>query len=196
MHSNRKVAELITIHDTSMLAGFVSPKANLAKITAPVNPPSAGKLLPIAVIFERLEKLIGQSFPDAGYDQDRKRGAEIHAQVCRALGYNNYQDDGQFPDVRHQLLEVKLQTSPTIDLGLVTPDSNEPLDIPQLGGKQIRHCDVRYAIFCGATKGKQLTLTNLYMITGEAFFSRFPRFGGKVLNKKLQIPLPADFFDR
>jgi hypothetical protein len=89
---------------------------------------------------------------------------------------------------------VKLQTSPTIDLGLVRPDSTEPLDIPQIGGTQIKHCDVRYAIFYGVIEGDDVRLTHLFITTGEGFFSRFPQFQGKVLNKKLQIPLPAGFF--
>jgi hypothetical protein len=33
------------------------------------------------------------------------------------------------------------------------------------------------------------------LTTGESFFTRFTQFQGKVLNKKLQIPLPRDFFD-
>ncbi|MFQ5639932.1 MAG: restriction endonuclease, partial [bacterium] len=123
------------------------------------------------------------------------RGAALHRLVCQCLGYTDYRDHGQFPDVRHQLLEVKLQTSPTIDLGLVCPDSESPLDVPKIGGQQIRHCDVRYALFYGATDGKKVTLTHLFLTTGEKFFTRFPRFQGKVLNKKLQIPLPTDFFD-
>jgi len=139
--------------------------------------------------------LVGVAFDDTGYDQERNRGATLHRLVCRSLGYAAYQDDGQFPDVRHQLLEVKLQTSSTIDLGLVRPDSTEPLDVPQIEGRQIRHCDVRYAVFCGRTDGDRVTLTNLILTSGEAFFSRFPPFEGKVLNKKLQIHLPADFFD-
>jgi hypothetical protein len=61
--------------------------------------------------------------------------------------------------------------------------------------KQIRHCDVRYALFYAVTDGNEVTLTNLFLTTGEKFFSRFPQFQGKVLNKKLQIPLPAGFFD-
>jgi len=111
------------------------------------------------------------------------------------LGYTDYRDDGQFPDVRHQLLEVKLQTSPTIDLGLVRPDSEEALDVPKVKGQQIRHCDVRYALFYATTDGQIVTLTHLFLTTGEKFFTRFPQFQGKVLNKKLQIPLPANFFD-
>ena len=133
-------------------------------------------------------------FKDAGHDQERNRGAALHELVCRELGYADYRDDGRFPDVRQQLLEVKLQTSPTIDLGLVCPDSEAPLDVPQIGGQQVRHCDVRYAIFCATTDGVTVTLTRFYLTTGQRFFSRFPQFQGKVLNKKLQIPLPSDFF--
>jgi len=118
----------------------------------------------------------------------------MHQLVCKALGYATYQDDGQFPDVRHQVLEVKLQTSPTIDLGLARPDSTEALDVPQIQGRQLRHCDVRYAIFCGRPDGSRIRLTHLFVTTGEAFFTRFPQFRGKVLNKKLQIPLPDNLF--
>ena len=55
--------------------------------------------------------------------------------------------------------------------------------------------DVRYAVFYARSDGKDVTLTNLYVTTGEMFFSRFPRFEGKVVNKKLQIPLPSEFFE-
>ena len=168
---------------------------DLGAVSSPVVQPNAGQLLPIRDIFERLRPLIGEDFPDIGYDQERNRGAELHKLVCRHLGYTNYRDDGQFPDVRHQLLEVKLQTSPTIDLGLVRPDSEEALDVPNIEGEQIRHCDVRYALFCAVTDGSVVTLTRVYVSTGERFFSRFPQFQGKVLNRKLQIPLPADFFE-
>jgi len=114
--------------------------------------------------------------------------------VCERLGYVTYADAGQFPDIPHQVLEVKLQTSPTIDLGLVRPDSTDPLDIPKIGGRQIRHCDVRYALFYGTTDGHTVRITYFFLTTGEAFFSRFDQFQGMILNKKLQIPLPADFF--
>jgi len=151
--------------------------------------------LPIGEIFERLQSLVGKGFADIGYDQERNRGAALHRLACQYLGYADYRDAGQFPDVPHQLLEVKLQTSPTIDLGLVCPDSKEALDVPMIEEQQIRHCDVRYALFYAQTDGTHVTLTHFFLTTGEAFFSRFPQFQGKVLNKKLQIPLPADFFD-
>lgn len=187
-------AELISDTDTTQIRAFVKPGINLAQIGSPVTQPQVGGLLPVAEIFERLVPLIGQRFPDAGADQERNRGAALHRLVCKALGYATYQDDGQFPDVRHQLLEVKLQTSPTIDLGLVTPESTEPLDVPMLDGLQVRHCDVRYAIFYARIEGGEVILTHLFVSPGADFFKRFPQFQGKVLNAKLQIPLPANFF--
>lgn len=187
-------AELIADADTDRLLPFVQLGANLAKSASPIDHPSAGLILPIREVFTRLASLVGQSFRDAGHDQERNRGAALHELVCRQLGYADYRDDGRFPDVRQQLLEVKLQTSPTIDLGLVCPDSEAPLDVPQIGGRQVRHCDVRYAIFYASTDGATVTLTRFYLTTGRRFFTRFPQFQGKVLNKKLQIPLPSSFF--
>lgn len=189
-----QAAELISPTDTTILTPFLSDASRLLAASIPISHPRAGELLPIAELFRRLGPLVGQSFVDAGYDQERNRGAVLHQLVCRQLGYSDYRDDGRFPDVRHQLLEVKLQTSPTIDLGLVRPDSVEALDVPQLGHTQIRHCDVRYGVFYAHTDGRTVTLSHFFLTTGEAFFSRFPQFGGKVLNKKLQIPLPSNFF--
>jgi len=188
-------AELITDEDTDVLRTFVRRDVTLALRANPVNHPRKAELLPIAEIFERLLPLVGKTFADIGYDQERNRGAMLHRLVCQHLGYTNYQDDGQFPDVRHQLLEVKLQTSPTIDLGLVRPSSDEALDVPKIEGRQIRHCDVRYALFYAETDGKNVILTHLFLTTGESFFTRFRQFQGKVLNRKIQIPLPRHFFD-
>jgi hypothetical protein len=153
-----QATQLIATKDTERLLPFVTPDIDLGRIATPVLHPTAGHILPIETVFARLSTLVGRQFADAGADQDRNRGAALHQLVCEALGYRSYQDDGQFPDVRHQLLEVKLQTSPTIDLGLVTPESTEPLDVPMIGGRQIRHCDVRYGIFCGAVANGTVTI--------------------------------------
>ena len=88
-----------------------------------------------------------------------------------------------------------MQTSPTIDLGLVCPNSTDVLDMPPIGGREIRHCDIRYAIFYAKTDGKNVTLTNFYLTTGEAFFKRFVLFQRKVINRKIQIPLSKKLFD-
>ncbi len=185
--------ELISASDTIILAGLTSPSTSFSG-SSPVLPPRVGEILPISVIYERLSALVGTVFPDRGRDQERNRGADLHRLACQALGYSNYQDDGRFPDILHQLVEVKLQTSPTIDLGLVCPDSTEALDIPKINGHRIRHCDVRYAVFYAVTDGITVRITNLLLSTGTDFFNRFPKFQGKVLNAKIQVPLPREFF--
>jgi hypothetical protein len=187
--------ELITDADTNLLATLVAPDTIRSLDATPVTYPLAGELLPIRVIFDRLRTLIGATFADAGVDQERNRGAALHRLVCSALGYHTYQDDGQFPDIKHQLIEVKLQTSPTIDLGLVTPDSTSLLDMPMVAGKQLRHCDVRYAVFYGHIEGGRVDITHLFLTTGEGFFTRFQQFQGNVLNRKQQIHLPGGFFE-
>lgn len=186
--------ELVSAHDTQEMLPYVDNVASFAESVSPANEPETGNMLPIREVFERLSALVGVSFVNPGKIQERNRGAELHRLVCLHLGYSRYEDNGKFPDVRHQLLEVKLQTSPTIDLGLVLPSSTEMLDVRQLGTHHPRHCDTRYAIFQAKTDGEMVTLTHLYVVCGQDFFTRFRQFSGKVQNQKIQIPLPRDFF--
>lgn len=186
--------ELVSKVDTRNISTFTGKKIVLTNSVTPVDDPTIGSLYSISEIFDRLSSAVGSSFTDKGRDQERNRGGDLHKLVSKALGYSQHRDNGRFPDILHQILEVKLQTSPTIDLGLVAPNSVEELDCPRIGGVAIRHCDVRYAVFYGETNGKKVKLTHLIIVTGEQFFKRFPQFQGKVLNKKIQIPLPGNFF--
>jgi hypothetical protein len=186
--------ELISAGDTEPLRKHLNAEVAFSSKVSPLDEPTSGQLLPIANIFHLLSPLVGTSFVDPGIDQERNRGAALHRLVCQCLGYSRYEDRGQFPDVRHQLLEIKLQTSPTIDLGLVLPTSEGLLDTKQVGTDHARHCDTRYAIFYAYTSGSLVTLTHLFVTTGQDFFSRFRKFGGKSINGKIQIPLPWDFF--
>lgn len=190
-----EVCELVTERDTENLISVVHRRKRASNFSqSPVEPPQVNSLMPIKAIFESLRLFVGRIIDASGVDQERNRGAVLHHLICQQLGYQDFEDDGQFPDIRNQLLEVKLQTSPTIDLGLVRPNSSEVLDIPTIQGRAPRHCDVRYALFYGVTDRTRVKLTNLYLTTGEGFFARFPQFQGKVINRKLQIPLPLDFF--
>lgn len=84
---------------------------------------------------------------------------------------------------------MKLQTSSTIDLGAISPDSNEHLDFPAIGRIRVNHQDVRYAVLCGSMDEERVTLT------GMDLYSTFDKFGGLVIDNKCQLPLPKDFFD-
>lgn len=187
--------ELISETDTKVLQPLTRDTVTFAGETSPVDPPAAGELLSVAAIYEKLKPLIGTQFQDAGVDQERNRGAAIHRRVCRRLGYRQYADDGRFPDVRHQLLEVKLQTATTIDLGMVSPASRDLLDLPKIGDMNVRHCDSRYAIFYAEIMDGVVTVMHFFLVSGQDFFERFPQCQGKVLNEKLQLRLPDDFFE-
>lgn len=188
--------ELVSPQDTQPMLQHLGTRMPRHFEDSPVGDPESGKLLSIREIFDRLSPLVNQKFPDPGVDQERNRGAALHRMVCRSLGYRSYEDSGQFPDVRRQLLEIKLQTSPTIDLGLVEPASSAQLGIRGARGFHPRHCDVRYALFFARSDGVQVEITHLILTTGADFFSRFRRFEGNVTNRKIQIPLPVGFFNR
>lgn len=190
---DRMSTELITDVDTQVLSPIVRSDVNLRGVAGPTDDPEITRLLTVEEVFRRLTPLLGSVFPDTGSDQERTRAAVLHQLACRRLGYSTHHDDGRFPDVRHQLLELKLQTSPTIDLGQVSPDDERRLNVRGLADYGVRHCDVRYAVFGAETDSHVVTLTHLFVVTGERFFERFPRFEGRVVNQKLQIPLPADF---
>lgn len=170
---------LASSSDTDVIAGLIRNKTQFPN------------LMPIESVFQRLKSLVGTTLHNVGMDQERNRGGELHRAISKCLGVPVHFDSGQFPDVIDQLLEVKLQTSPTIDLGLVCPDSTGTV----AGVPEIRHCDVRYAVFYGTVHNDRVHLDHAVVVTGRDFFTFFQRFGGKVLNKKLQIPLPDDFFD-
>lgn len=189
-----KPVELISDTDTDNLRNCIGGTSSSA-FSSPAKEPTSSSLLPIGKIFDRLKKIIGEDVEDPGVVSERVRGDELHKMASEYLGYSTHKDDGRFPDIRNQLLEVKLQTSPTIDLGLVRPDSEEELDVPKINDQVIRFQDTRYAIFYGNTDGKRVTISHFYLTTGKDFFSRFEQFKGKVQNEKLQIPLPDSFFE-
>ena len=196
--ASRHALNLLSPMDTPALAPVLAPPGHVFAFAPAVSPsaqPEPGILYSIRDIFDRLSALVGTPFPDPGHNQERLRGAALHRLACAALGYANYQDNGQFPDIRHQLLEVKLQTSPTIDLGLVLPNSVSPIrDVHPIGPLQPRHCDTRYALFGAEIRSGHVWLTQLFVVSGADFFGYFRQFQGKVQSGKIQLPLPRSLF--
>lgn len=184
-------SSLISPIDTMTMQGWVShspPRSARRSDEAP----SPGNVLTISQVFERLLQLEGRRIVDPGPTQDRLRGEVLQEEVAKALDAEPYANTGQWPDLRAQAIEVKLQTSPTIDLGLVLPSSTAAA--PSLG-PDFRHCDVRYAVVYATPTGtNQLLLTDVVVTTGEDFFQEFVQFGGLTVNRKLQLHLPDTFF--
>lgn len=138
--------------------------------------------IPIAAIFKQLRKLEGATILKPSVGQERNRGSFLHDEVNKIFKAK-WRDDGQFPDIKEQLIELKLQTASTIDLGLVLPDGNEMLSsVPGF-----RHCDTRYVVFYAEPLPTGVRLKNVIVVTGEDFFGPFLKFGGNVKNSKYQI---------
>lgn len=171
--------------------------ASAATNLSAVNPndyPQRNHLLRICEIYRRLLPMVGKTVSYLDAIQERNRGAELHSMICSHLGYSIFEDDGTYPDITNQLLEIKLQTSPTIDLGLHSPTDGKA--IMSIGATTFYSADIRYAIFDASVQEKRVRLNNLYLVNGEDFPQYFPLFQGKETNKKLQIPLPVNFFNK
>lgn len=178
--------------DSDNIQNWLIPNDNVSLSNSPNALPTADELLSIQTIFERLKSLVGTHINYLNATQERNRGAILHELICSNLGYGTYEDDGSYPDIKNQLLEIKLQTSPTIDLGLHSPTDKEL--ILSLDNKHFYSEDIRYAIFDAEFIGDSVQLNKLYVVSGKEFPSVFPLFKGKVTNSKIQLSLPKDFF--
>lgn len=185
-----------TTFDSSDLIFVENPNAMLEiKNESPIALPSNRTFLSIQSLYEKLISLKGKRIYNESLIQERSRADEAHKLVCNLLGYKYFHDDGQFPDIKNQLLEVKFQMSPTIDLGLHKP--NEKLDVGiKFNEKKVTTSMCRYLIITAhRNRDDSILIDDLIISSGEHFFDIFTLFGGKVQNAKLQIPLPTNFFD-
>jgi len=196
-HSRFAGSKLVSPMDSDRFITALRPRADLpASVLSGLSPtdrPSPSLVLPIQVVAQRLGQLVGVEIEDPGLVEERNRGIALQRLACQALGLGPYADAGQFPDILCQAVEVKLQLSPTVDLGLVSPDSTAPA---QELGHELRHCDTRYAVAYGSrVSGTRVRVDAVVVSTGADFFQEFKRFEGRVQNRKLQIPLPPDLFE-
>lgn len=188
------MSQLFSTADTLAVSSFAgASSATVLNEIKPNDLPTPNTLLSITELYARVLRLVGKRIKYLDAVQERNRGAELHALICEALGYRTYEDDGSYPDIRNQIAEIKLQTSPTIDLGLHSPlDHARVIDTDSCA---FHSEDVRYIVFDASVHGDELSLDCLYVVNGKDFENAFPLFKGKVQNAKLQIPLPKTFFD-
>ncbi|TMN87006.1 restriction endonuclease [Pseudoalteromonas phenolica] len=185
---------LLIKKDTSSLSLLATNEIIDLSSKSPTEDPKNKELYSAVSLFERLKTLIGTEFEAPKIDQERKRGDKLHSLVCKVLGYEQFSDLGKYPDLKHQLLELKMQTSPTIDLGVALPNSQSALDLEKVNGNQITHRDIRYGIFYGEINDTKVKIRSLLLTNGEKFFESFNRCGGIVVNKKKQLTIPKNYF--
>jgi hypothetical protein len=192
--SGRTGSTLVSARDTAAFVAELAPADHLdpevLRRLLPVSGPTHGQVLGVAALHGRLVGLVGRRL--AYSPSERQRGEQLHRAACEVLGLGSYADTGRFPDIVCQALEVKLQSAGTIDLGLVTPDSQEPAVTLS---PRLRHCDARYLIAYAVHENDVFRIEHVVTATGADFFEEFQRFGGLVQNRKLQLRLPNDFFE-
>lgn len=182
---------LVSLLDTENFIERLEP-ADRATNNSPVAQPELGGALTIEEVYDRLLPMVGNTYLDPGIVQERNRGTVVHREACERLGAGPFADNGQFPDILSQLVEVKLQLARTVDLGLELPSSRTPL---ASANGVFDVCDVRYAIFYAERNGDSFTITSLVVTTGSDFFSEYRQFGGLTSNSKLQLRLPNSWFE-
>lgn len=183
---------LVSFADTARMSRLLAPiDGGTGQMTS--EPPVEGGVIPVVEVFNRLSQIVGMTIPDPGVLQDRQRGESVQQLVAAALRSGPYRNFGQWPDIRSQAIEVKLQLAHTVDLGLVLPSSEAAAEDL---GHDLRHCDVRYAVFYAERVSEtEIQIVSLVLSTGRDFFDEFMQFGGNISNSKLQMPLPRDLFE-
>lgn len=133
-------------------------------------------------------KLVGIKLDAA---DTKTRGQRLERITMELLGYRDAEMEvlqGQYPDVPDQLLEVKLQDSPTVDLGMHTPEVAEPLS----GYSDITSQDIRYLI---ALANKSSGIIEGVVLMPGAKLGDYFTFVSET-SYKCQRLIPMDFFDK
>jgi hypothetical protein len=173
---SRKLSYNIT-HD------YIPPKSGM------VEEPDIKELYSIALLKEMVaKKLIGRKLHAAA---TKNRGQALERMVLELLGYVVKEKDllyGAFPDIRNQLLEVKVQDSPTVDLGRFSPEREEFV----VEEKNLTTFDVRYLI--ALTNSKTEIIEGIILTPGERLGDIFSYVSAESF--KCQRNIPMSFFEK
>ena len=154
------------------------------------QPPNPTSFLTHNEIAQALRTLIGREFANLGPGQERGMGQTLEKEVIKALGYQAYQqtDTGDYPDLLHQLIEVKFQFRDTIDLGKHLPTDPLPIEAPW-NKWGITPREIRYVVALMEQDIQGNFIVDSIVITsGEKFNEHFSISEGT--NFKIQIRVP------
>lgn len=144
------------------------------------------RVLPIETIDKRIrDTLVGEKL-DISLST-KQRGQQLERMVAYQLGYSGMHNklEGGYPDIRNQMLEIKVQDSPTIDLGKYSPQFEEQIN------DNFTTRTIRYLI--ALTNAMDGTIDGLIMCPGEELGKNFTYVAEKSF--KCQRSIPMSFFD-
>ena len=150
----------------------------------PLNKIDVTDLLSIEVLNNRLLSLKGKTLAAA---DTKTRGQLLEREVANLIGYAPTDSlVGGYPDIPNQLLEVKVQDSPTIDLGAHSPLFEEKI----VKASRITTKDVRYFI---ALTNPQSGVIEDYVLTAGRELGKYFNYV-PTESYKCQRSIPMDFF--
>lgn len=171
--------------DTTIVSALTVNQVNLTGKSIG-DAPEKGNMLSLESIKNKVAKqLIGMKLPAK---DTKTRGQMLEREVSKLLGYSDVETlVGGYPDIPHQLLEIKVQDSPTVDLGKYSPSNaiviNEEL--------QVTTEDVRYLIaLANPSSG---TIEGLVISPGSELGDTFTFVNETSF--KCQRSIPMSFFD-
>ena len=162
---------------------YIPPKSGM------LEEPELKELFSIGLLKKIVaEKLIGQKLDSVA---TKTRGQSLERKVLELLGYETKENAllyGAFPDIRNQLLEVKVQDSPTVDLGKFSPEKEEIV----IEGKNLTTFDVRYLI--ALTNAKTEIIEGIILSPGSKLGELFSYVSSE--SYKCQRTIPMAFFEK
>lgn len=188
--SNKKREEILKKHsmivaDTNISVDLLDTENNT--VVGDVNiKDEPERVLPIETINQQVtEKLLGEKL-DISLST-KQRGQQLERMVAYQLGYKRLHEglEGGYPDIRNQMLEVKVQDSPTIDLGRYSPQFEEQIN------EEFTTRTIRYLIaLTDASNGK---IDGVVLCPGDELGKHFTYVAEKSF--KCQRNIPMSFFD-
>ncbi len=163
--------------------------SNVRKLVAQTSDkPLLNQLFSLELLREMLvDGLIGEPLDQMA---TKNRGQALERLVALLLGYKISDAElleGTFPDIPNQALEVKIQDSPTVDLGRFSPQFEE--FVPSC--PDLTTLDVRYLI--ALTDAETGIIQGVILCPGEKLGELFSYVSD--ISFKCQRSIPMSFFD-
>lgn len=158
---------------------FSVPKCKLSEA------PAKGEIMSLDCIKDKVvNSLIGTQLV---VSDTKTRGQFLERVVANLLGYKT-EDTlvGGYPDIPNQLLEIKVQDSPTVDLGKYSPSSPVSINTEMALTTE----DIRYLIALTNSDG---LIEGLILAPGALLVNAFSFVSDT--NYKCQRSIPMSFFD-
>lgn len=142
-------------------------------------------ITPLTDLRPLLKDLIGTKLEETS---TRRKGVELEKHIMLKMGYTIPESmEGQYPDLPNQMIEVKVQDSPTIDLGRYSPQDLEFVE----GSDVFTTQNVRYVI--AFTNPQTCVIEGFFIGPGNKLGEHFSYVTEKSV--KYQKGIKMEFFE-